>query len=163
MSRDQSRHESPDIGDAEIRVERHFENAARQRQPRFLKSPETSHAPAHPNVEAAFFGYRGGQFADHQGRRQTPEQRRDHQNQQRGGVARFLNDVFESVRAAGNHEIRCRNHGHDGNLAERLHAAVLGVTFRSMLIDGPARFTEHPARGMPMSLISSRICENEID
>ena len=121
------RHEPADVGDAKIRVQRHFEHAARQRQPRFLKSPETSHAPAHPNVKASFFGNRGRQFADHHGSRQTPEQRRNHKNQQRGGVAGLLDDVFESVRAAGHHEIRCRDHGHDGNLAERLPAAVLAA------------------------------------
>ena len=77
MTGDQPGRKPPDVVDEKIRVQRHLENAAREREPRFLIAPEASHAAAHPDVEAALFGNGGGEFADHHGGRDAPEQRRD--------------------------------------------------------------------------------------
>ena len=68
MARDERGREASDIIDEKSRVERHFEDAAREREPRFLIAPETAHAAAHPDVKAALFGDGGGEFADHQSR-----------------------------------------------------------------------------------------------
>ena len=124
MPRDEPRHELADVVDAQIGVQRHFKHAARQRQPRFLKSPEPAHPSPHPDVEAALFGDRGRQFAHHHGGGQAPQQRRDHQDQQRRGVAGLLDDVLEAIGSARDHEVGCRDHGHDGNFRDAFQAAV---------------------------------------
>ncbi len=67
MPGDHRGREPADVIDEEIRIERHLEDAAREREPRLLISPEAAHAAAHPDVKAALLGNRGGELADHHG------------------------------------------------------------------------------------------------
>ena len=125
MPRDEPRHELPDVVDAQIWIQRHFKHAARQRQPRFLKSPEAAHPSTHPNIKAALFGDRRREFAYHHGGRQAPQQWGKDQDEQRRRVTRFLDDVLQAIRTARNHEVGCRDHGQHGNFRGSFQAAAI--------------------------------------
>ena len=107
----------PTVGDEKIGVKRHFEDAAREGEPGFLITPERAHAAPHPDVKTTFFGERGGQFADHQCGGQTPQEWSDEKDQESRAITGFLHDVFEAVGATGDHEVRDRDHGQDGQFA----------------------------------------------
>jgi hypothetical protein len=93
-----------EIEDEERGIDRHIENAGGEREPRFLKSPEISKAAADPRVVAAFAGQRAGQFADHEGGRQAPENREKKQNQDAMSVAGAGDDLLSAIGAARDHE-----------------------------------------------------------
>src|SRR5580658_3257271 len=92
-------------------IKRHFKDGTNEREPGFLKSPEFSEAAIDPNVEAAVFGNRASEFADHQSSGKTPKERRDEQNQQSARVTSGADDVLKAVRAAGDHEESGGNEG----------------------------------------------------
>src|SRR5438270_9411726 len=92
------------ISHEQSRVDRHVENRGSQREPGLLKSPEIAHGTAHPCVVAAFEGQRAREFADHEGGRETPEQRGENQEENRAAVSGAVNDVFNSVGAARDHK-----------------------------------------------------------
>ena len=97
--------EAREIEDEDDRVDGHVEDAGGKREPRLLKSPEAAERAAHPAVVAAFFGQRGGEFADHQRGGQAPDEGNDEQQQQGAAVAGVAEDVLQAVRAAGDHEV----------------------------------------------------------
>ena len=92
------------VGHEQRGINRHIENGRDQREPGFLKSPEISHRAAHPGVVAAFVGQRAREFADHEGRRQAPQQRGEQQNQNRASVTGAVHNVFRAIGSAGHHK-----------------------------------------------------------
>ena len=88
------------VGHEQRGINRHIENGRNQREPGLLKSPEVAHGAAHPGIVAAFVGQRARQLADHEGRRQAPEQRREQQNQDRAPVAGAMHDFFRAIGSA---------------------------------------------------------------
>jgi len=100
-----------EIGNEQRGVDGHIENTGNEREPGFLKAPEFPQAAAHPGVIASFGGDGAGEFADHVGGGQAPQERRDEKYQNPTGVARTVDDVFSTIGAARNHEERG---GHQG-------------------------------------------------
>ena len=90
------------------RVQRHVEDARRQREPSLLESPEGSHRARDPHVEAAVLWDGRGEFADHEGGRDSPEDGYDQQHDHAAQVARVADELFQSERSAGNDE-ECRS------------------------------------------------------
>ncbi len=95
----------PRYSDEQRGIDGHIKDAGHQREPSFLKAPERPHGAAHPDVKTAFSRQCGGEFAHHQPRRQTPDQRSNKKNDDGELVARVLDQFFHAIRAAGNHEI----------------------------------------------------------
>ena len=58
-----------------------------------------------PDVEAAFVGDGGGEFADHQRGGEAPEDGDDGEQKERAAEAGHADDVLEAVGAAGDHEV----------------------------------------------------------
>ena len=102
------RKEATEVEDEEGGVDGHVEDAGGEREPGFLVSPEGTHGAAHPDVEAAFFGQGAGEFADHERGGQAPEDRQREQNDEAFEIA-GVEDVFDAVGAAGDHEEGGRN------------------------------------------------------
>ena len=99
-------------------IERHVEDAGGEREPAFLVTPEGSQPAAHPDVEAAFRGDGRGEFADHQGGGQAPEQRQREQNEDGAAVSCAAQNVFNAVRPAGDHEVGGGDQGQEADLAQ---------------------------------------------
>src|SRR5215469_1291652 len=93
----------------ERRINRHIKDAGGQRKPRFLESPEIAQAPAHPRVVTTFSGQSARKLADHERRRQAPENRKEKQDENATSVARARDDGFCSIGAPGHHEERRSN------------------------------------------------------
>src|SRR6185437_14807084 len=104
MSDGEPRQQPRKIRYEEGRINRHVEDRGGQREPRLLKSPEVAHGLSHPRVVAAFARKRSREFTDHECRGQTPEQRREQQDDDRPAVAGAVNDVFSAVGPARNHK-----------------------------------------------------------
>ena len=98
------REHASQVGDEQRGIDRHVENGRNQREPGFLKSPEIAHGAAHPSVITAFVGQRARKFADHESRRQAPEQRREEQNQDGASVPGAMHDVFGAIGSARHHK-----------------------------------------------------------
>ena len=96
--------EFAEVEDEDGGVESHIEDAGREREPAFLVAPERPEAAAHPDVEAAFVGDGGGEFADHERGGQAPDERDDEQNNDGPAKARATEDVLHAVRAPRHHE-----------------------------------------------------------
>ena len=94
-----------EIEDEDDRVDGHVEDAGGEREPRLLKSPEAAEGAADPAVVATFLGQRGGEFANHQRGGQAPDERDDEQQEQGAAVAGVAEDVLQTIRAAGDHEV----------------------------------------------------------
>ncbi len=62
-----------------------------------------------PDVEAAFVGDGGGEFADHERGGQAPEDGDDGEEKERAAEAGHADDVFEAIGAARDHEIDGRD------------------------------------------------------
>ena len=92
------------VGHEQRGINRHIENRRDQREPGFLKSPEIAHGAAHPSVIAALVGQRARKLADHERRRQAPEQRGEQQNQNRASVPGAVHDVFRAIGSARHHK-----------------------------------------------------------
>ena len=135
------------IGHKQGRIDRHIENGRHQREPGFLKSPEIPHGAAYPGVVAAFEGQRAGKLADHECRRQAPEERGQKQDEDRFAVPGAVHDVFGPVRPARNHEERGSDQGPKGETdgffpgsdteelgRERLVVAVAVANFYGFLL-----------------------------
>jgi hypothetical protein len=99
-------------------VERHVKDAGGEREPAFLVSPERAETAAHPDVEAAFSRDGCGEFADHEGGGQAPEQRQGEQDNDGAGVSGAAEDIFDAVGTAGNHEVGGGNQGQEADLAQ---------------------------------------------
>ena len=110
------------IADEQRGVDGHVEDAARQRQPGFLKSPEASHAARHPDVVAAPSGQRARKLADHECRRDRPDHRRHQQNQNGARVSRLGNDILKPERSARNQEEDGRDQRQQRHLAGSGHS-----------------------------------------
>ena len=85
-------------------INRHVENRRDQRKPGFLKSPEISHGAAYPGVVTAFVGQRARKLADHESRRQAPEQRGEQQNKDGASVPGAMHDLFSAIGSARHHK-----------------------------------------------------------
>src|SRR5579863_4372927 len=133
-------------------IERHFENAAGQRKPGLLVSPEIAKPAAHPDVEAALLWDGAGKFADHHGGGNAPEQRGDEQNGDRASVARHFDDVFEAVRAARDHEVSGSGQRKNRELAVRGNARRMASRARRR----PWRRPKDPFGGGTHSKIKGR-------
>ncbi len=125
-------------------VDGHVEDGGRQRQPRFLKSPEGAEGAPHPGVESAFVGDGRGQLAEHQRGGKAPDERQEEENQQGELVAAETDHIFKVVRAARDHEVGGRE---QGNHAQFAHAAF--------------RFAEQTLSPQPTS--QARRCCRSID
>lgn len=99
------------VRDSERGINRHVEDAGGKRQPRLLKSPEATECAADPDVEAAIFRERAGQFTHHQRGRQTPDKGDDAQQPQGAPIAGLSDNIFQSIRTARHHEVCSRNQG----------------------------------------------------
>ncbi len=99
------------VKDENAGVERHVEDAGREREPTFLVSPERPEAAAYPNVEAAFGGDGGGEFADHERGGQAPDERQDQQDDDGPAKTRATEDVLHAVRAPRHHKERGGDQG----------------------------------------------------
>ena len=92
------------VGDEKRGIDGHVEDGGNEREPGLLKSPEVAHGAAHPGVVAALVGQRARKLADHEGRRQAPEQRGEQQNQDGASVTGAVHDVFGAVGSARHHK-----------------------------------------------------------
>ncbi len=90
-------------------VDGHVEDAGGEGEPGLLKSPEWAHGLADPVIEAALAGNGGCQLADHEGGGEAPKERDGAKQQKRATVAGHADDVFEAVRASGDHEVGGRD------------------------------------------------------
>ena len=99
----------PEVGDGESGINRHVKNAGGKRKPRLLKSPEAAECAADPDVKAAIFRKRAGKLAHHQRGWQAPDKRDDAKQQQCAPVPGLSDNVFQSIRTAGHHEVRGRH------------------------------------------------------
>ena len=90
-------------------VDGHVEDAGGEREPGDLKAPEAAEGAVGPDVEAAFVGDGGGEFADHEGGGEAPEDGDDGEEKERAAEAGHADDVFEAVGAAGDHEVDGRD------------------------------------------------------
>ena len=117
-------------------VDGHVEDAGGEGEPGFLKSPEASHGAADPDVEAAFFGDGAGEFADHEGGGEAPEEGDEGEEEERAAVAGDADDVFKAVGAAGDHEVGRRDERQQPHLAG---AGVSCVSADSLLAEVPPR------------------------
>ena len=86
MSCRQAGRDAAEIIDEKRGIEGHFKNAACERQPGLLVTPEAAQATLNPYVEASFLGQGGGELADHQSGRKAPEQWCQGEDEERGGV-----------------------------------------------------------------------------
>ncbi len=86
------------------RVERHVENAGREREPAFLVAPEWPEGAPHPDVKAAFIRNGGGEFADHERGGQAPDDGQNQQDDDSPAKARAAENVLHAVRTTGHHE-----------------------------------------------------------
>jgi len=68
-----------EILNGQRRVDGHIEDRGGERKPGFLKAPEPAERAADPDVEAAFLGHGRGEFADHEGGGQAPDEGNDGQ------------------------------------------------------------------------------------
>jgi len=119
LARRHGRQEVAQVADEQRGIERHVEDAAHQRQPGFLKSPEAAHAALHPDIIAAVFGQCAGQFAHHQRGGKAPQRGREQQDENGAAVARHGNRIFQPERPAGNDEIGRRDQRQQRKLACR--------------------------------------------
>jgi hypothetical protein len=94
-----------EIEDEDDGVDGHVEDAGGEREPCLLKAPEGAEGAADPDVVAAFRREGGGEFADHEGGGEAPDEGDAEEQEQGAAVARVAEDVFEAVRAAGDHEV----------------------------------------------------------
>jgi hypothetical protein len=62
-----------------------------------------------PDVEAAFVGDGGGEFADHEGGGKAPEDGDDGEEKERAAEAGHSDDVLKAVGAARDHEVDGRD------------------------------------------------------
>ena len=90
-------------------VDGHVEDAGGEREPGDLEAPEAAEGAVGPDVEAAFVGDGGGELADHECGGQAPEDGDDGEEKERAAEAGHADDVFETVRAARDHEVDGRD------------------------------------------------------
>ncbi len=105
------RRDSAEIEDEGDGVDGHVEDAGGEGEPGFLKSPEGAQRAAHPDIVTTLFGNRGGKFTHHEGSRERPDKWDEEQEEKGSAVAGFADDVFQAVRAAGDHKVRGSNEG----------------------------------------------------
>ena len=99
------RPQSSQIEQEQRGVNGHVKDAGAEGKPGFLKTPERSHGPLDPHVVAALVRYGAGQLAHHEGRGQTPHERRHHKQQQSHPVAHILHQFFQTIRPTRDHEV----------------------------------------------------------
>ena len=92
--------------------------------PTGLKSPKVAKRRAHPAVESAFDGNRGGQFRRHQRNRNAPEQGNKQVIEQRQPRSARRHHVFEPKRPARRVRVHHEHEGKQGGLA---HGRSRGV------------------------------------
>ena len=93
----QARIELAEVENEDGRVNRHVEDAGREREPPLLVSPEGTESATHPDVKATLGGNGAGQFADHERRRQRPENRQDKKNDDGARKSGAAEDVLNAV------------------------------------------------------------------
>ncbi len=89
--------EVPQVGDEQRRIDRHVENTAHQRQPGLLKAPEPAHRAGDPNLVTPILRQGAGHFARHQRGGESPQRRRDRQNENSARVAGLGDDVQQFI------------------------------------------------------------------
>ena len=94
-----------EVEDEDGGVDGHVKDTGGEGEPGFLESPERPKGAMDPDVEAAFGGDGTGEFADHERGGETPEEGDDGEHEESAQVAGLADDVFEAVRAAGDHEV----------------------------------------------------------
>ena len=124
------------------RIDGHIEDAGREREPALLIAPEGPQRTAHPNVEAALGGNGGGKLSDHQCRGQAPEKGQQKQNADGHQEPRPTQNVLNSIRTAGHHEVGC------GNQRQEAHLVPGGMKSKGHQCESNNRRPPHQEKNM---------------